>query len=100
MRIEGAEHAAHGAIHDIVGVDFVDVAGLDRVQCGGECAIVFRNLVVGRGRAASEEPAHEGRDEDREEDRGQGTIASHDVTLADNFLTSNDFWASSVLGTS
>ena len=78
MRIQRAEHPAHGAVHKGVRVDLVDVAGLDRVQRGGESSVVFGNLIVGRERAASEQPAHEGGDEDREEHGWQWTVASHD----------------------
>ena len=78
MRIERAEHAAHRAVHQIVGVDLVDVIGLDRIQRRGERAVVFGNLIVGRKRAASEQPADQGGDQDREEHGGQGSVTSHD----------------------
>src|SRR3954467_2215536 len=98
MRIERTEHPADGAIDKVVGVDLVDVARLDRVQRRGEGAVMFGNLVVGRERVASEQSADQGGNQDREEHGGNRTVASHVDTLADNFLTSNDFWASRIPG--
>ena len=94
MRIERAEHAADGAVDEAVGLDLVDVVRLDRAQRRGEGLVVLRHLVVGRQRASAEEAADQRGHDDREDDGGQGAVASHDqASLADNFLTGNDFWA-------
>ena len=36
MRIERAQHAADRAVHEAIGIDLVDVVGLDRAQRSGE----------------------------------------------------------------
>ena len=61
-----------GAVDEAVGIDLVDVARLDGAQRRGERLVVLGNLVVGRERAASEQPADERGDADREDDGGTG----------------------------
>src|SRR6185295_3307405 len=78
MRIERAEQAAYRAVHEIVGIDLVDVVRFDRAERRREGAIVLGHLVVGGERAPSEEAADQRRDEDREHDSGQGTVTSHE----------------------
>src|SRR4029077_15763855 len=77
VRIERAEHAADRTVDKAIGFHLVDVVRLNRIERSGECAVVFGNLVVGRERTASEEPANEGGNEDREDDGGKRTVASH-----------------------
>ena len=57
MRIERAEHAANGAVDEVVGLDLVDVVRLDRAQRRGERLVVLGNLVVDRERAPAEQSA-------------------------------------------
>src|SRR4029079_6288801 len=78
VRIERAEHPAHGAVDEIVGIDLVDVVRFDRAERRREGSVVLRHLVVGCERAPSEEAADQRRHENREHDSGQRTVASHD----------------------
>jgi hypothetical protein len=59
MRVEGREHPAHGAVHQTIGIDLVDVTRFDRAQRGGERLVVFGHPVVGRKKALAEQAAHE-----------------------------------------
>jgi hypothetical protein len=77
VRIERAQHAAHGARHERLGFDLVDVLAFDRAQRRAERFVVFGNLLFGRERAPAEQAADEGGHGDRDEQTGQRTIAAH-----------------------
>ena len=78
MRIERPEHAAHGAVDEVVGIDLVDVVGFDGAERGREGAVVLGAFVVGGEGAPSEEAADQRGYGNREDNSGQRTVASHD----------------------
>ncbi|MNC91180.1 hypothetical protein D3C83_73870 [compost metagenome] len=77
MRIERPEHAANRPIHEPIGIHLFDVIRLDGAQSGAEALVVLADFVVNRQGAAPEEPSDQGGNEDRKDNRGEGTEASH-----------------------
>ena len=94
VRIQRAEHAPDRTVDEPIGIDFVHVVGFDHAERGGKRVIVLRHGAVGRQRASSEEAAGKRGHGDGEEHGRERTITGHARILTDNFLMSNDFWAS------
>ena len=78
VRIQCRQHSPDGAVHEPVGVDLVDIARLDRTQCGRKGLVMLGDAIVDRQRAASEQAANQGGDRDSEKDGGDRVKTSHD----------------------
>ena len=91
MSVERLEHPRNRAVDEAIGLDLVDVAGLDDVERRGERALVFGEPIL-RGRdVASHDAADKGGDRDWERADRKKPRASHASMLTNNPCTSNDF---------
>ena len=75
--IERLQHAADGPVDQLIGLDLLHVARLDRVERRGEGLVLLREAVFARGHAVAQHAAEKGKHEDRGDPQHQAARTGH-----------------------
>ena len=77
VRVERLQHSTDRTVHELIGLDLLDVARFDDVERGGERLVLIGQAVFPRRDAAAEHTAEQSECEDRRDPQHEAAGTGH-----------------------